>query len=262
MAFSRFLRKSKHAPDDRLKNQEPNYQVPVHDESNWLVSYADLMTLLCGFFIILFSLSKLDQPQYEKVKESIATQFGGKYESPTADTAKFLTRVLQEAGVTEEATLKSDAYGVSIIFRSTVFFETLSSDIKTQGQMILDRLIAGISTRENAENKKYRVVIEGHTDGRPIISGVYPSNWELSSARAAKVIRLFLAHGFSPDRLTAIGYADTHPVLPERTPAGTLDEKALSQNRRVVIRVLEPKTEAIPFPDTAPAPSDPASTAH
>ena len=70
-----------------------------HDESNWLVSYADMMTLLCGFFIMLFSISKLDAPQYESVKQAVATQFGGTYEAPHQELAKFVTQIVQEAGV-------------------------------------------------------------------------------------------------------------------------------------------------------------------
>src|SRR5690606_17816248 len=95
----------------------------------------------------------------------------------------------------------------------------------------LDKLIQGIATHQAKENKSYRVVIEGHTDSRPITGGVYPSNWELSGARAARVVRLFLNHGFSADRLTAIGYADTHPEVPSRTPSGDWDSEALAKNR-------------------------------
>src|SRR3712207_9008787 len=59
--------------------------------------------------------------------------------------------------------------------------------------------------------RSHKIVVEGHTDSRPIISGIYPSNWELSGARAARVVRIFLEQGFPADLLTAIGYADTRP---------------------------------------------------
>ena len=260
MAFNRLLKKKRESPDDRERREDaefaarqtgsgPESAAAPDDESNWLVSYADMMTLLCGFFIMLFSMAKLDQPQYEKVKESIAKQFGGEYKDPAKETAKFITQVLQEAGIERESSLRYDARGVAITFKSTLFFDTLSSEVKADGQTVLAKLIQGVSVRQQEEKKSYRIVIEGHTDSRPIIGGVFPSNWELSSARAARVVRMFLDRGFSPERLTAIGYADTYPELPARTTSGEWDERALTQNRRVVVRILDPSIDAIPFPE-------------
>ncbi len=260
MAFNRILKKKKETPGDRERREDAEFaarqtdsssdsRASHDDESNWLVSYADMMTLLCGFFIMLFSMSKLDQPQYEKVKESIAKQFGGEYKDPAKETAKFITQVLQEAGIERESSLRYDSRGVAITFKSTLFFDTLSSEVKADGQTVLTKLIQGVSVRQQEEKKSYRIVIEGHTDSRPVIGGVFPSNWELSSARAARVVRMFLDRGFSPERLTAIGYADTYPELPARTPSGEWDEGALTQNRRVVVRILDPSIDAIPFPE-------------
>ena len=127
----------------------------------------------------------------------------------------------------------------------------------------------------------YKVVVEGHTDGRPVVSGPYPSNWELSAARASRVVRLFLDKGYSPKQMTAIGYADTYPEKAERAPAGSFVEESMAKNRRVVIRILQPKVDYIPLPDsgndttmtenpaaqapasaTAPAAQAPAPSAH
>jgi chemotaxis protein MotB len=223
-----------------------------HDESNWLISYADMMTLLCGFFIMLFSMAKLDEAKYDSFKEALVKQFGGEYTSATKEMAKFASEIIQELGVEQKAIVKSDINGVSIVFESTIFFETLSSDVTTQGKQILNKLIQSIKKRQDPAGKQFKIVVEGHTDGRPITGGIYPSNWELSGARAARVIRMFLDQGFASDHLTAIGYADTHPHAPTRNSAGQWDEKALAQNRRVVIRILEPKVDSIPFPEEQP----------
>src|SRR3954470_14144688 len=83
------------------------------DESNWLVSYADMMTLLCGFFIMLFSMATLETPKYDSFKEAISQQFGGNFQSPTKDLALFITQVIQEAGVEKDVVVKSDPSGVS-----------------------------------------------------------------------------------------------------------------------------------------------------
>ena len=225
---------------------------PKDDESNWLVSYADMMTLLCGFFIMMFSLAKLDEPSYEKVKESVAKSFGGDYKSPTKDLAKFVTQTIEEAGLEKETAIKVDSSGVAIVFRSAVFFDSLSSDVTDDGKKILEKLIVSIKERQEQELKKYRVVVEGYTDGRPVLAGVYPSNWELSGARAARVIRLFLEAGFGPERLTAIGYGDTRPEVIERATDGSWIDEALARNRRVVVRILEPKVDSIPIAEAAP----------
>ena len=245
-----------------LDDQTP--ALPVHDESNWLISYADMMTLLCGFFIMLFSMCRLDDPQYDSFKEALSKQFGGEYVSATKELARFATQILQELGMEKTVTVKSDSTGISLVFQSRVFFDTLSAEVSPEGRQVLLRVIDALWNRQNATQKSYRVIVEGHTDSRPITGGVYPSNWELSGARAARVVRLFLDRGFPAERLTAIGYADTHPKLEARTQDGRWNEGALAVNRRVVIRILEPQIENLPLPDSvrnsAEAPSTGLST--
>ncbi len=257
------IKKNKNQPESQLIVVKEERSNSTHDESNWLVSYADMMTLLCGFFIMLFSMAKLDAPQYDGFKEALAKQFGGEYKSESKETAKFVTQILQELGVEKQTLVKSDYSGVSILFESTVFFETLSSDIKVEGKKILEKFAEKISTRQELEKKKYKIVIEGHADSRPILSGLYPSNWELSAARSARVVRLFIEKGFQKELLTAIAYADTHPIVSERKQTGELDETALNKNRRVVIRILDPKMDSIPFPESDNTlTKPPATSAH
>jgi len=243
------VRKLKNKNDEEPPPQaEPRPAPPAEDESNWLVSYADMMTLLCGFFIMMFSMARLDEPQFEKVKESIAHSFGGDYKSPNKELAKFVTSVLQQEGIDAATVLKVDPTGLTITFKSALFFDTLSADVSAKGKVVLARLIDAVSERQEVETKRYRVVVEGHTDGRPILGGSYPSNWELSGARASKVIRMFQDKGFNADRLTAIGYAGTYPVAEERDSTGAWVEDSLSKNRRVVLHVLEPFVDVIPMP--------------
>src|SRR4051794_23885566 len=86
---------------------------PTHDESNWLVSYADMMTLLCGFFIMLFSMAKMDEPKYETFKAELSKQFGGEYVSPTKELARFATEIIQESGVDDKIMIQSEFNGVA-----------------------------------------------------------------------------------------------------------------------------------------------------
>jgi chemotaxis protein MotB len=252
VAIKKLLGKAKDSEKEPHHHPRHEDHGPAHagdDESNWLVSYADMMTLLCGFFIMLFSMAKLDDPKYEKVKESVAKQFGGEYKSPNEDLAKYVSKSLEDAKITQEAVVRQDPMGVSVVFQSALFFDTLSSDVKAEGRILLTTLIEAISRRQAAENRQYKIVVEGHTDSRPITGGVYPSNWELSGARAARVVRMFLDRSFRADHLVAIGYADTHPEVP--VPQGQLDADAHAKNRRVVLRILNPSVDAIPFPNYA-----------
>ena len=225
-----------------------------HDESNWLVSYADMMTLLCGFFILLFSMAKLDTPKYEAMKEEMSKQFGGKYEiPPTNELAEFFKTTFADMGVADKTVVKFDPSSVSVSFQSTMFFDTLSAEVKPEGRALLQRIIAGIADKQLQAGKQFKIAIEGHTDSRPVLSGIYPSNWELAGARSAHVSRMFIERGFKPTQLASLSYADTRPEVEPRLPDGTFDESALMRNRRVVIRIMDPKVDAIPFPDaTAP----------
>lgn len=250
-------------PLPKQQKESTPYQIQHHDETNWLVSYADMMTLLCGFFIMMFALSTIDQTKFEAAKKEISTQFKGKYEKPKVEElAQFITKVVNDAQLGQLAHIKTDATGVSVTFQSTVFFDTLSADVKPEGKSVLDKLIATIAERQFADKKEYRIIVEGHTDSRPILGGTFPSNWELSGARASRVVRMFLDLGFTPSKLAAIGYADTRPEAPSRTPAGEWDEEALSKNRRVVLRILAPETTSVPLAEAASAAPKPATTAH
>ncbi len=224
-----------------------NHPSVHHDESNWLVSYADLMTLLCGFFIILFSLSKVDEPKYEQVKESIVQQFGGQYVSPTTELGKFTTSVIDQAGLKDQTTVKSDSQGVTVSFSSSILFESMSAEVLPAGRDAMQKLAESVQKFEKDRNTEYKLVVEGHTDSKPIVGGSFATNWELSGARASTVVRLFLDKGFKPEQMVSMGYADTRPEVPSRTPAGEYIEDNLKKNRRVVIRILQAKVDSIPF---------------
>ncbi len=218
-----------------------------HDDSNWLISYADMMTLLCVFYIMMFSMAKMNTAEFEKVKKEVAQNLGTKYESPTENLGKYVTNILTETGVAKDATMVSDGVSVSIAFHSTLFFDTMSAEISPQGREILEKVIAGLDEHQKLNKKHYKIVVEGHTDSQAIVGGPFPSNWELSSSRATRVIRLFLDRGFQASNLLAIGYADTQPVADSRNPDGTWNAENLGKNRRVVLRVMLPDVDSIPW---------------
>jgi chemotaxis protein MotB len=236
-----------------MSYQDHNEQ--QHDDTNWLVSYADMMTLLCGFFIMIFSISKLDQTEYEKLRESVSKTFKGKFESPIQEQADVLNQIIEQAGLKKDAIVTTDASGVSVAFKSKLFFESGSAQLLNEGKTILDHFAQSILDQQKRNHQTYRILVEGHTDQRPIVSSLYPSNWELSGARASRVVRLFVDQGFDRHQLMAIGYADTRPAeepSQDRSIANStqnsqpVEVDSYSKDRRVIIRVMKIESDSVP----------------
>lgn len=209
---------------------------------SWLISYADLMTLLVGFFVILLSFSSTDQEKLETLKKSVSKEFGGKYEKPYEELANRVREALKHAGDKDQIVIKTTDSGIEISFLGPVFFATGSADIKEEARALLDGLLRAIKT----EAGDFSYVVEGHTDDVPLSSGgVYKNNWELSSIRACRVLDYFLVDGFEKSQLTAIGYGETRPLLPNRDEHGAALPQNQSQNRRVVIKMIKKETAAL-----------------
>ncbi len=221
---------------------DPVHEVHEDGDGNWLVSYADMMTLLVGFFVILLSFSTVDQEKFEAAKKSVSKQFGGKYEEPYEEIASRVREALKKANVGDQIVVKTNEKGVEISFLGPLFFVTGSVDMKTEARNLLDTLIKAIK----GEALDFNYVVEGHTDDVPLNSGgIYKNNWELSSIRACRVLDYFALSGFDKLHLTAIGYGDTRPLLPNRDDNGVPILANQSQNRRVIIKMIKKDTDAL-----------------
>jgi len=122
----------------------------------------------------------------------------------------------------------------TIQISSNAFFPPGSATLSDSGKTVLREVAANLkSTRFDG----YQITVEGHTDDEPITSGPFPSNWELSTARAAAVVRAFIDTGIPAFRLRAAGYADTFPTAPNRDSSGRAIKENQAKNRRVVIRL-------------------------
>lgn len=230
-----------------------------HGEGNWLVSYADMMTLLVGFFVILLSFSVMDAEKFDQAKKSITEQFGGTYQIPYSDLAERIKEALKKLGVGDQLVIKVSDAGMEISFKGTVFFDLGSADLKEEARPVLDNLITSIKTEQGPLD----ITVEGHTDDVPINNGkIFRNNWELSSLRACRVLESFISAGLPKERLTAVGYGEARPLVPNRTAQGESIPDNQTQNRRVVIRVVRHaenvmiKSEGVsqesPAPATAP----------
>jgi chemotaxis protein MotB len=194
-----------------------------------------MMTLLCVFFVLMYSLSKPDQKKIEELKKETTQYFGGHYKMPYENLVDKLKQMAKDKGLEQIISIESDETGVTTTFRGTLFFESGKTELLPDGVEIL-KTVGGILQKEAPG---FQIVVEGHTDDNPIVSPIFPSNWELSGARASRVIRMFESQGFNRKLLTGIGYADTRPIIANRDEQGTPIPLQQAQNRRVVLRVLK-----------------------
>lgn len=229
------------------------------NHERWLVSYADFITLLFAFFTVLYATSQKDVAKAEEFQRSVQKAFRsfidfgglmGKYVGhnehtqiipPAIDVVpqegpgpeeilEDIDRSLQ-ASLGEESKemieLNTDSVGVRVSLAANSFFDSGNAYIRRESLKALD-LIAKV-LRKNTRP----VLIEGHTDSMPISTEQFPSNWELSSARASTIVRYFVErHMISPKRMAAIGYADQRPIVPNDT------EQHRARNRRIDILIV------------------------
>ncbi len=227
-----------------------------HDR--WLVSYADFITLLFAFFVVLYATSNRNEEKEKEFQESIrhymkmfvsvvnpggsgtAAAPGPVFDSVdtmrrTSRDQRQMEKELQkiiEARLTEKERqelvpdVKSDQHGVRIVLSATAFFPTGSAKMRLPATKALSSLADVLKTTP------YRLVVEGHTDNQPVLGGQYETNWELAGARAASVVR-FLAkvHGVNPKKMSAVSFADQKPI------AENDSEEHRSKNRRIEILI-------------------------
>ena len=237
---------SGHGDDGGLKSKRTRHRqkhaaaheeaAPVHDESNWLVSYADMMTLLFGFFVLMYSFSKIDEKKFEIVRKEVARYFGGQIKSnPAAKKAeKEIDEALSQAGIDKSIQLIARDSMLELRFNGSFHFVPGTATLTKESQFILGKLIDTIKRTIKADS----IIVDGHTDDDPIASEKFPSNWELSSSRAAAVVREFERFGFDPTKMTATGYGSSRPILPNRDSKGSPLLENQEANRRVIVNVV------------------------
>lgn len=209
-----------------------------------------MITLLVALFVMLYSMSAVNQEKFGAVAQSVRREFralsehdggriigtGNLVDSLEQETSR-LQQFLQEKNLQKQVTIRHEERGLVISLLSDgALFDLGSADLKPSARQVLDHIAGVLRAVSNP------VLIEGHTDNLPIRTAQFPSNWELSAARAARVLRYLVQAGSIPQhRLIAVGYADTRPLVPNNTPANR------AQNRRVDIAVLRTSQNALRF---------------
>jgi len=194
------------------------------------ISFGDLMVILCVFFVMLLTMSKIDIGSFEKVK-SVMT---GSTENTLVELAGSLKEIIEGTPGIPGATVQLAKDGVRVDLDTAVLFAPGSAIIKKEALKSFEPLLKKIRTTE------YLIDIEGHSDDVPFYrynEGEIETNWSLSGKRASSVILHLNSMGFSSRRLRAVGYAHTRPVVDVRGKKGIQLEKARSRNRRVSLLI-------------------------
>jgi len=234
-----------------------------HDNHDrWLVSYADLVTLLFAFFVVMYAISSVNEGKYRVLSNALGAAFGRgdvTVRQPAAgidpQVISGLPRPLQRQRPANDPVLKREKEHMTNMARDIL---KALAPLISQGKVRVTQSNRGVSIEINAsvlfaqgeakltgessqalravatvlKNDTHVIQVEGHTDNVPIRNAAFPSNWELSAVRASSVVRLFIDSGVAESRLTAVGHGANQPVAPNETPDGR------QRNRRVQIMIL------------------------
>jgi chemotaxis protein MotB len=207
----------------------------------WLISYADLLTLLIGFFVLIIASVPLKRARFERIAAALS---GSSRPAPLENLRDKVDALVARSPELQKLVFtRDDAEGLGIEFKDALLFDSGSAEMRAQARPAIAeiaRLIRELPVRP--------VTIEGHTDDVPISTASFHSNWELSSQRAINVLNALQAEGVERERMSARAWADTRPLGAENVVHGAEKEankarepqdleQRRTANRRVVIRV-------------------------
>lgn len=220
------------------------------NNERWLLTYADLITLLLVFFVVMYSISKADESKFKRLSASMQKAFNTMVLQGTDTTAvggesgpdvgnavldSFINirsgvlKIAGEMGAQDRVSVTLEREGIAISLSGNLLFDSGRAELRQESVKLLDGIAERLRTLPN------EVRVEGHTDNIPVGSDQYPTNWELSTARATVVTRyLSEVDGIPPARLSAQGFAEFRPITDNNTKASR------SQNRRVDILIIYP----------------------
>lgn len=245
-----------------IRKKSQKHSEEDHIDETWLIPYADLLTLLLALFIVLFSMSKLNEGKTNAMFEALKNAFntvsvfetnsGGQKPTNSSFTTKSsqidqapekplenktnekklqalmaqLQRYIDINHLNALISLTDLNEGIQVTLKDVIVFDSGSDQIKQNSIPILKNITGMIKTIDNP------IIIEGHTDNKPIHTEKFPTNWELSGARALSVLHYFQQENIDPRRLRSVGYGEFHPIYPNDT------EEHRGENRRVNIIIL------------------------
>ncbi len=214
------------------------------NDAAWLLTYADMITLLMALFLLLFSMSDINPSKFEETTANISKQMTGtKPEMPINDVIKKMREAIKQKKLESSVKISTDGAGIVIEFQSGLLFAIGEDKLQEGALPILNELIRIMSDKIY---NRYGIEVEGHTDDIPIQSERFPSNWELSSARSTSVTKLFVDNKYDIRRLRAVGYGESQPIAPNRDNNGVPIAENQAKNRRVVVRMYPQTFRTLP----------------
>lgn len=211
----------------------------------WMDTFADTMTLLLTFFILLYSISAVDSEKLKQLSEAlqysltgessieevqsiddlkVELEKGTKYE----DLAAKLNKIIEQNSLTDEIKIREEDRGIVLELDESILFDSGKADIKPSSIPILDTISKIINETDN------EIVAEGNTDDVPVKNAEFDSNWELSTKRALSIVKYLIENkNINPNRISIKGYGEFNPIAPNDT------QENKSKNRRVDILVVE-----------------------
>jgi chemotaxis protein MotB len=240
-----------------------------HDNRDrWLISYADFVTLLFAFFVVMYSISSVNEGKYKVFSDSLNTAFSIRPSPANTSTItneqeqqeqllkalvdKRTARLGEQQRKIQERMKKLSSglkdvmsplinqhlvninltkRGIEVDISASLLFKTGEATLQPGALDVLRQVSVVLSTEE------LPIEVEGHTDDVPIMTVQFPSNWELSSARASSVVRLMINNGVPEKRLAVVGLASNQPLVPNDSPENR------ARNRRVSITIVSPNME-------------------
>lgn len=206
------------------------------EDQEWLLTYSDMITLLLAFFAMLIAVSTVDLNLWEQMKQGLRSEISKQenVRTPLAEVKQDLDSLLAVEKTQGLVDITLDREGIKLFFTSSSFYSSGEANLLPTGEEIIDKVTQAMNA---LDFYKFNVDVEGHTDNVPISTPIFPSNWELSVARASGVVKYFVQEGIEGERLKASGYADTKPVVPHVDDNGRniIENRAL--NRRIVVRI-------------------------
>ena len=215
-------------------------QIESHDKDRYLITYADLITLLLGLFIILYAISNIDARKYEKVISAMGNIFGTEgnvvglesniinQELPSNNLKNELARLIREYNYQESIRFEENERGFTIHIMDDILFKSGSADLNHSSMIILSKIAALLKDVKND------IRIEGHTDNIPINTDFFKSNWHLSVGRALNTAYYLINNeGLQPEKISIVGYSEYKPIASNTTYDGR------ATNRRVDIVIIK-----------------------
>lgn len=247
-------------PEQKLYDSDPT------EDTSWLLTYADIITLLLIFFVLLFSSSKINKEKFDAVAQSInqsmnqpapfaitpqsvpvielepapAIELQPEPINPLELAQSKLDDLIKKEGLENNIQSNLTVTGLMIELASNSFFDSGSAEIRASMQSSLRGLSQVILS---LPLQTYKVEIEGHTDNAPINTDQFPSNWELAALRSINVLHLFNNSGIPKQKLSVSAFADTRPKFPNVDLNNNPIAANQAQNRRVVVHILNISTD-------------------